>query len=174
MLNADPALSLTSQWANQFTYQFYTLSQDSITLAVGAQATFNFNLDSNVEFLIEQVQLQADNQAGNTIHVGMQLSDSNGRFYTQGFLGTNYFSNSGSGNAERPINMNIPFRGNTVLRITLKNFAAVSATNLILSIIGRRNYSYWSFFNTMNVNPASQGYAAERSPTEVLNGVYDM
>lgn len=136
-------------WGPRFQLVWFALGQINQSIAANSELTLNFNTPGDTEFLLEEIQCQADNQAGDSTHLVFKLEDTTNRQYTNGFVGMNYFSNSGAGTAERPINMNLIFRNNAQIRLIVRNLATVNASNLVFSLYGRKNYSGVSFYDQL-------------------------
>lgn len=133
-------------WIDAFLMQFYAVSQNQLAIPGDGEETFSLQMPGDVDFLLQQLQFTINNTLGISSHLGLKVADTTGREYTDNFVHANYFSNSGSGHAERPINMNIPLRRNANLQITVKNFSSSSTSNLSISAIGRKNYSKHGFY----------------------------
>ena len=152
----EQASNSAASWGTDFRYPWFSIGSEIVTIAAGSEEVLNFNTPGDTEFALSELQVQADNENGDSIHVGFKLEDSTGRQYTQGFVPLNYFANSGAAHAERPINLGLIFRHNAQIRLTLRNFAANAATNLLVGLFGRKNFGPYSWYDQL-----SEGFRAK-------------
>lgn len=122
---------------------FYGIGKEKLTLNASQTQEYEFKSPADVPFKIQELQVTSNNVNGIAVNFGCKIRDNTGRYYTEGYINTNYFSNSGSGHAERHIDMNIIVPPNTVFLIELKNYDDVNVVGFSLDIIGKRIMTEW-------------------------------